>query len=97
MSIPGGRFYPTTAGFDMSLKHYQCHKKVHAEPMTHGEFYKDYVRSAGVQTVDSETSGYRVIYSKGLSNEYISWSPKAEFDDGYTELPPAGPSINLTA
>ena len=66
------------------LKLYQCHKKVHATPMTLGEFKthsgkKDLAGSP-------EAAGYLVVYNKGTDLEYHSWSPKDVFEEGYTEL-----------
>ena len=61
------------------MKEYQSIKKVYAEPMNrlHAEL-KGLVRDI---TNESE-EGYIVIYN----NDYISWSPKKVFEDGYVEI-----------
>jgi len=66
------------------LKHYQCHKKVHAKPMSLGEFKthsgkKDLAGSP-------EAEGYLVVYDFGGENEYHSWSPKDVFEAGYSVI-----------
>lgn len=66
------------------MKQYQCHKKVHATPATLGE-YKE--KSGRDQLVgDPTTEGYLVVYEKGTESEYESWSPKAAFEAGYSEI-----------
>ena len=65
------------------LKLYQCHKKVHATPMTLGEFKEHANRPDLIGAPESE--GYLVVYSKDTPEEYHSWSPKAVFDEGYAE------------
>ena len=78
---------------DSGLEEYQCHKRVHAEPMTLGGYRKLYddndyqmlANTYGIGKDDEE--GYRVVvYSKGRANQYISWSPKEEFDNGYAKV-----------
>lgn len=66
------------------LKLYQCHKKVHATPMTLGEFKEHANKPDLIGAPESE--GYLVVYSKDTPEEYHSWSPKAVFDEGYAEL-----------
>jgi len=66
------------------LKLYQCHKKVHAEPMTLGEFKfhsgkKDLIGK-------DESEGYLVVYNQDTQDEYHSWSPKDVFEAGYSEI-----------
>lgn len=66
------------------IKLYQCHKQVHAKPMTLGEFK---IHSGKKDLIGSdETEGYLVIYSQGTEDEYHSWSPKHVFDEGYSEV-----------
>ena len=66
------------------LKHYQCHKKVHAKPMTRGEFQAWKHNSPSEQPViDDPEPGYLVIYSMNTPDEYESWSPKQAFEEGY--------------
>ena len=65
------------------------HKRVLRIPMTRGEYniYRDYVFPPDEGSSDE---GYLVEYlDGGEPNDqrhagYISWSPKAQFDDGYT-------------
>lgn len=69
---------------DQKLKQYQCHKKVHATPMSLGEFKthsgkKDLAGSP-------EAEGYLVVYSFGTEDEYHSWSPKDVFEAGYSVI-----------
>jgi hypothetical protein len=64
------------------LKKYKCHKEVHAEPMTLGEFK---VHSSKVDLIGNpDTEGYLVVYNQGTEAEYHSWSPKDIFDAGYS-------------
>lgn len=66
-------------------KLYQCHKRVHATPMSRG----DYNATRGwVLPVDEnpDDDGYLVIYNRGTEAEHVSWSPKAVFDEGYNEV-----------
>lgn len=61
------------------MKTYKCHKIVQAEPMNLG----DYNKFKGWQIPADEDplkEGYLVKYS----DDYISWSPKEAFDEGYT-------------
>lgn len=56
--------------------------KVEAEPMTFGEFKTKFPTSGGAnQHRPDEDEGYVITYRKGYPNEYISWCPKAEFDE----------------
>lgn len=65
------------------MKHYQSHKKVHAEPMSRGAYnkYRGWVMPEGD---NPEDEGYLVVYNKGTDLHYESWSPKLQFDEGYT-------------
>jgi hypothetical protein len=67
------------------LKQYVSHKKVHAKPMTRGEFaaYKGQELTQG----DPGDEGYFVVYSKGTPDHYESWSPKRAFLTGYSDYP----------
>ena len=61
------------------MKRYKCHKIVEAEPMNLG----DYNKFKGWNIPKDENplrEGSKVKYS----DEYISWSPKEAFDEGYT-------------
>ena len=64
------------------MQKYKCHKEVHAEPMTAVDYFSTTNRGVP-QAIDSMAEGYRVIYSQGTDDEYISWSPKKAFDEGY--------------
>lgn len=66
------------------LKLYNCHKQVHASPLTRGE-YNQLRGWTMPENENGEDAGYLVVYSKGTADEYISWSPKHVFDAGYTE------------
>lgn len=66
------------------LKLYQCHKNVHARPMTLGEF-KEHTNKPDL-IGDPDKEGYLVVYSMGTQEEYHSWSPKEVFDSGNTEV-----------
>lgn len=71
------------------MKQYECHKLVHAEPMTDVEYdmsVQNNLLGAEMARADGEQEGYHVIYSKGKPDEYHSWSPKKAFDEGYTEI-----------
>lgn len=67
------------------LRHYQCHKRVWARPMTRGNYnrYRGWTIPADENPADE---GYLVVYGMGTPDEYESWSPKKAFDDGYNEL-----------
>lgn len=75
------------------LKSYKCHKEVLARPMTRGE-YNEYRGWTIPEDEDPSDQGYLVEYPdspttgmpEGHTN-YISWSPKEQFDNGYFQLP----------
>lgn len=69
-----------------NLKYYQAIKRVHAKPMTRGEYnlYRSWVIPANENPDDA---GYLVIYNMDTPQHYESWSPKSVFDEGYYELP----------
>lgn len=82
------------------MKHYQCHKKVHARPMLYGQYVEIYGTEeqkealvhpspygGKTKTIETHAAGYLVIYSLGTPDEYISWSPKRAFEEGYSEIP----------
>lgn len=82
------------------LKLYQSIKKVHAQPLTDVAF-NEYISAlyevhtlanidkvtCGFKRVDEANpiEGYLVIYQKDQPNQYISWCPKAEFEEGNIE------------
>lgn len=63
------------------MKKYKCHKEVKASPMSRGDYniHRGWVIP---EDENPEDEGYIVEYDSG----YISWSPKKEFDCGYTEI-----------
>ena len=68
----------------LNLKYYQCHKKVHATPMTLGQFK---IESGRDQLLGSDDApGYLVVYDRGTEEAYLSWSPKDKFEAGYAEI-----------
>lgn len=67
------------------LELYQCHKRVHATPMTRGA-YNEYRGWSIPENENPEDEGYLVIYNKDTKDHYESWSPKHVFDDGYTTV-----------
>lgn len=68
-----------------SMPKFKCHKEVHAIPMTRGVYNK--VREWEMPSNENpEDEGYLVVYSLGTEDEYVSWSPKNVFDDGYSIL-----------
>jgi len=63
---------------------YTCHKKVHGLPLTRGVYNK--VRGWDIPEDENPADeGYLVVYNRGTDDEYVSWSPKHIFEDGYTE------------
>lgn len=74
------------------LKHYQCHKQVHARPMDRRDYQVQQAMANGkdlpleVSDLVPGEPGYMVVYSKGTPKEYVSWSPKDVFDEGYSEI-----------
>lgn len=56
-------------------------KQLEAEPMTRGE-YKQYRGWTIPANENPEDEGYLVKYNDG----YISWSPKKQFEEAYSEI-----------
>lgn len=76
---------PVAAALDVEqFKQYTCHKQVHATPMSRGE-YNDFRGWAMPPDENGEDPGYLVVYNSGTTDEYVSWSPKHIFDEGYSE------------
>ncbi|MCU7962406.1 hypothetical protein L5M28_07415 [Shewanella sp. SW32] len=67
------------------MARYGCHKEVHALPLTRGAYNnaRDWVIPENENPADE---GYLVVYNLGTADEYVSWSPKHIFDDGYSAL-----------
>lgn len=63
------------------MKTYIGVKKIEAEPMTRGE-YNVYRCWTILENENPEDAGYLVKYPDG----YISWLPKKQFEDAYTEV-----------
>lgn len=67
------------------MSRFKCHKEVHAMPMTRGTYNK--VREWVIPEGENpEDDGYLVVYNLGKEDEYVSWSPKRVFDNGYTVI-----------
>ena len=76
---------PVAAALDVEqFKQYTCHKQVHATPMSRGE-YNDFRGWGMTPDENGEDPGYLVVYNSGTTDEYVSWSPKHIFDEGYSE------------
>ena len=65
------------------LKLYRSVKHVHATPMALGEALH-YTNNKIHGDIDA--LGYLVVYNKDPQKEYISWSPKEEFEKGNVDL-----------
>ena len=65
----------------MNYKNYIGTKRVEAKPMTRGEYnkYRGWTIPADENPADE---GYLVKYNDG----YISWSPKKQFEETYSEI-----------
>ncbi len=67
------------------LKEYQSIKRIHAVPATR-RAYMEQMGFSHTNRSDLDDDGYIVIYNKGTPVEYISWSPKEQFDAGNIAL-----------
>ena len=65
------------------LELYQCHKQVHATPMTRGA-YNEYRGWSIPENENPEDEGYLVIHNKDTKDRHENWFPKHVFDDGHT-------------
>ena len=69
------------------MRLYQSHKRVHAEPMTRGDYNKH--RGWDIPADENPLDpGYLVVYNRDTKDHFELWSPKHLFDDGYTEVQP---------
>ena len=69
----------------VKMDKFKCHKEVHGLPMTRGVYNK--VRGWEIpKDEDPKDAGYLVTYNMGTDDEYVSWSPKHVFDDGYAKI-----------
>lgn len=76
---------PSSAVLDIeAFKQYTCHKQVNATPMNRGD-YNHFRGWAMPPDENGEDPGYLVVYNAGTADEYVSWSPKRIFDEGYSE------------
>lgn len=91
------------------MKRYQCHKQVNAfrikgwrvDPSTHGMVIAYDGEGSELQMHRSKLpddwaialGGYAVQYDGG----YVSWSPAAEFEAGYTEIEAERPAPRVEA
>lgn len=76
------------------MKAFQCHKTVHAEPMTAGAYFAHSDREVPGK-INADDEGYHVVYSRGTPDEYHSWSPKKAFDEGHTAIEEGTSKVNL--
>jgi len=73
------------------MKKAKCHKEVLFRPMTRGQ-YNLYQGWTIPEDQNGNDDGYLVEYVDGGKpnhpdhNGYISWSPKEQFDNGYSEI-----------
>ena len=67
----------------IKIEKFACHKIVSAMPMSRGVYNS--VRGWEIPENPSD-DGYLVVYNIGSDDEYVSWSPKHIFDDGYKKL-----------
>lgn len=70
---------------DETMPLYRCHKEVHATPMKRGA----YNELRGWELPENENpddDGYLVVYNRGTDDEYVSWSPKHIFENGYSKI-----------
>lgn len=64
---------------------FKCHKEVHAEPMTLGEYNK-FRGWTMPEDEDPQRKGVHVVYNKDTPDEYHSWSPADIFSAGYSPM-----------
>lgn len=76
---------PAAEALDVgAFKQYTCHKQVHATPMNRGDY--NHARGWSMPPDENgEDPGYLIVYNAGTADEYVSWSPKHIFDEGYSE------------
>ena len=67
------------------MKKYKSHKEVHAKPISLGDYNK-YKGWTMPEDENPSDEGYLVVYNKDTDLHHESWSPKKQFDDGYTEI-----------
>jgi len=83
------------------MKHYNLHKRVHAEPISRDEYncmqncMHNCVQSRVVPFDADPTDegmqegmqeGMHVVYNRGTELEWHSWSPRCIFDEDYSEV-----------
>ena len=69
----------------IKIDKFSCHKIVSAMPMSRGVYNS--VRGWEIpENENPSDDGYLVVYNIGSDDEYVSWSPKHIFDDGYKKL-----------
>lgn len=79
----------------VAMPRYGCHKEVHAMPLTRGE-YNDVRGWTIPENENPDDEGYLVVYNLGTADEYVSWSPKHIFNDGYHQLDTFGRHLDQT-
>lgn len=77
----------------VAMPRYGCHKEVHAIPLTRG-VYNDVRGWIIPENENPADEGYLVVYNLGTADEYVSWSPKHIFDDGYHPLDTCGRQLD---
>lgn len=77
----------------VAMPRYGCHKEVHAMPLTRGK-YNDVRGWIIPENENPADEGYLVVYNLGTADEYVSWSPKHIFDDGYHPLDTCGRQLD---
>lgn len=82
-----------------NLTHYQSIKEVDSRPCTNVEYNQLLGQVSATMSLaemgrkyqgarpctDTPEEGYLVVYNLGKDNQFISWSPKKEFEEGYVE------------
>lgn len=76
----------------IEMPKYKCHKVVHAIPMSRGS-YNEYRGWTIPADEDPTDAGYLVVYAKGTDDHYESWSPKKQFEEGYTAANDPGDDV----
>ena len=71
------------------MKAYKSSKTVHAEQMSQTEWLEirsKFQKYSSSHLMGPDNPGYHVVYDMGTEDEYHSWSPQAQFENGYTAL-----------
>lgn len=68
---------------ESGYREYKCHKIVHALPCTAWQHFGHTSRPVP-DGIAGNAPGYQVVYDMGGEDEYKSWSPRKQFEAGYT-------------